>query len=94
MMDKIENICSEIVTGPWTADDLNRIATAIQFKRQVLARDVKRSLAVGDTVRWTSEKHQGKVYQGKVSKIAVKYVSVLTVNGGAWRVPASMLTKV
>ena len=93
-MDKIEAICSDIVTGEWTSDDLNKIGAAIQFKRQTLAKAIKRSLAVGDTVRWTSPRNHGKVLEGKVSKIAVKYVSVLTTNNTTWRVPASMLTKV
>ena len=47
---------------------------------------------LGDNVNFTSTK-TGQNVTGMVTKIAVKYVTVRTVNG-LWRVPANMLTRI
>jgi hypothetical protein len=52
----------------------------------------KRSLRLGDQVSFTSSK-TGRVMQGTVEKIAIKFVTVKT-NMGLWRVPANMLAVV
>jgi hypothetical protein len=50
----------------------------------------KRSLRYGDEVSFTSSK-TGRVMQGTVEKIAIKFVTVKTMTG-LWKVPANMLT--
>ena len=52
----------------------------------------KMMLRIGDNVNFTSSK-TGQNVTGLVTKVAIKYVTVKTVNG-LWRVPANMLTKV
>jgi hypothetical protein len=85
-------INTAIVTGAFTNDQLTSIIDAVKFARGNLARVTKVSLRVGDTVSFTSSK-TGITMQGKVTKIAIKYVTVSTAQG-LWRVPAQMLSKV
>ena len=72
--------------------DLNAIIEAVKFARNRLGRKVKQGLTVGDNVNFTSTK-TGRNYTGHVTKVAIKYITVRTVDG-LWRVPANMLTKV
>lgn len=75
--------------GSFSDTELSSIVDAVKFARANLQRQVKRQLIVGTEVKWRSQKHPlGE--QGKVVKIAQKYV---TVNTGRtlWRVPANML---
>jgi small-conductance mechanosensitive channel len=65
---------------------------AVKYARSRLTKSIKGSLAVGDNVNFTSSK-TGRNVTGVVMKIAIKYVTVKTVNG-LWRVPANMLTKI
>jgi len=85
-------INTAIVTGSFTNTQLQSIVDAVKFARANLARTTKVSLRIGDTVSFTSSK-TGITMQGKVTKIAIKYVTVSTAQG-LWRVPAQMLTKV
>ena len=75
----------------WKIENNPSIIDAVKWKRATLAKLTKASLAVGDGVQFTSTK-TGMTLQGRVEKIAIKYVTVRT-NQGAWRVPANMLTK-
>jgi small-conductance mechanosensitive channel len=65
---------------------------AIKFKRKLLTERTKATLAIGDNVNFTSTR-TGQNVTGVVVKIAIKYVTVRTVQG-LWKVPANMLTKV
>jgi hypothetical protein len=65
---------------------------AVKWKRATIAKLTKASLMLGDNVNFTSSK-TGMNVTGVVTKIAIKYVTVKTVQG-LWRVPANMLTKV
>jgi small-conductance mechanosensitive channel len=65
---------------------------AIKFKRKLLTERTKAQLRVGDNVNFTSTR-TGQNVTGVVVKIAIKYVTVRTVQG-LWKVPANMLTKV
>jgi small-conductance mechanosensitive channel len=65
---------------------------AVKWRRATLAKLTKASLAVGDNVNFTSSK-TGMNVTGVVMKIAIKYVTVRTIQG-LWRVPANMLSKV
>jgi hypothetical protein len=86
----IKQINSAIMFGNFTDVELNSIIDAVKFARAGLQRQVKRSLALGTTVRWTSSKNPcGE--QGTVAKIAQKYVTVRTGSGMLWKVPANML---
>ena len=88
----IQSINAEILAGGFTNDQLSSIGDAIKFARARLTETTKRSLRIGDNVNFTSSK-SGQNVTGVVTKIAIKYVTVRTVQG-LWRVPANMLTVV
>jgi len=89
----IKQINSLIYTSTLSNDDLNLIIEAVKYKRNQMARQLKAQLYVGDTVEFTSTK-TGRTMQGRVKKIAIKYVTVDTGTAGLWRVPANMLKAV
>jgi small-conductance mechanosensitive channel len=89
---KLQEIRHAIKFGSFTNDELNTLSDAIRFARTELVHEVKRGLSIGDNVTFTSSR-TGKDVTGVVEKIAVKYVTVRTVEGG-WRVPANMLSPV
>lgn len=89
---KLQEIKHAIKFGSFTNDELNTLSDAIRFARSELVHEVKRGLSIGDNVTFTSSR-TGKDVTGVVEKIAVKYVTVRTVEGG-WRVPANMLSAV
>jgi hypothetical protein len=65
---------------------------AVKWNRDRLSKRVKYSLQIGDNVNFTSSK-TGRNVTGVVMKVAIKYVTVKTIQG-LWRVPANMLSKV
>lgn len=85
----IKDINAAIVSGVFTNDDLNSIADALRYARAQLAKQTRRSLMLGDTVKFTSSRN-GITYTGTVNKIKQKFVLVRT-NGGLFNVPANML---
>ena len=88
----IGQINTAIIQGTWTNTELSSIIDAVKFARARLTESTKRELRIGDNVNFTSSK-TGQNVTGFVTKIAIKYVTVKTVNG-LWRVPANMLTKI
>ena len=88
----IKQINSAIMFGTWTDIELRSMIDAVKWNRAQLTQQTKRSLRIGDNVNFTSSK-TGMNTTGVVTKIAIKYVTVKTVNG-LWRVPANMLSKV
>jgi hypothetical protein len=78
--------------GNFTNDELSSIIDAVKYGRARLTREIKRGLAVGDNVNFTSTK-LGRNVTGVITKIAIKYVTVRTATG-LWRVPANMLTRI
>jgi small-conductance mechanosensitive channel len=88
----IQTINTAIINGTWANEDLMSMMDAIKFKRKLLTERTKATLAIGDNVNFTSTK-LGRNVTGVVVKIAIKYVTVRTIQG-LWRVPANMLTKV
>lgn len=86
----ITQINTAILQGGWTNDQLSSMIDAVKFARARLTEQTKRSLRIGDNVNFTSTK-TGQNVTGFVTKIAIKYVTVRTVNG-LWRVPANMLS--
>ena len=88
----IKQINSAIMFGNLTNTELSSVIDAVKFARASLQKQVKRSLRIGDNVNFTQSK-TGLNVTGVVTKIAIKYVTVRTVQG-LWRVPANMLTLV
>jgi len=91
-MKTIQEVNQAIMFGDWTNTELSSIIDAVKWRRATLAKLTKASLAVGDNVNFTSTK-TGMNVTGVVVKIAIKYVTVKTIQG-LWRVPANMLTLV
>jgi hypothetical protein len=91
-MRTAKEINQAIMFSDLTNTDLVAIIDAVKWKRATLAKLTKASLMLGDNVNFTSSK-TGQNVTGIVTKIAIKYVTVKTVNG-LWRVPANMLSKV
>lgn len=85
----VQEINRAIMNGNFTNDELSSIIDAVKWNRSQLARTVKRKLMLGDNVNFNSTK-LGRNVTGVVTKIAIKYVTVRTVNG-LWKVPANML---
>jgi hypothetical protein len=88
----IQQVNSAIMLQTWTNEQLTSMIDSVKWNRASLAKITKRSLYIGDNVNWTSGK-TGVNVTGVVVKIAIKYVTVKTVQG-LWRVPANMLTRV
>lgn len=86
----IKQVNTAIMFGTWTDTELGSMIDAIKFARTSLAKSNKRQFSLGTVVKFTSTKN-GLTYEGRVEKIAIKYVTVATPQG-RWRVPANMLT--
>jgi hypothetical protein len=84
------DITRAIIAGDFTNDDFVKIIDAVKFARSQLGKETKRSLRIGSTVKYRSVKQGGEV-TGKVTKIAIKYVTVDCGVRGSWKVPAAML---
>lgn len=88
-MTDIQSVRSAIISGVFTNDDLNSIADAIKFARAQLSKQTRRSLVIGDAVKFTDPRN-GRVFTGTVDKVKLKYVLVQT-PAGRYNVPANML---
>jgi hypothetical protein len=88
-MLSIKEVNSAIMLQSWTDIELRSMIDAVQWNRAQLAKQIKRSIRTGDRVEFTNSK-TGRVEQGKVRKVAIKYVTVDT-GATVWRVPANML---
>jgi hypothetical protein len=86
----IKQVNSAIMFGTWTDIELRSMIDAIKWNRAQLQKQIKRSITIGTNVNFTSHK-TGQNVTGVVTKIAIKYITVKTING-LWRVPANMLT--
>jgi len=91
-MRTVQEINQAIMFGDFTNTELMSMIDAVKWRRATLAKLTKASLSVGDNVNFTSGK-TGQNVTGVVVKIAIKYVTVKTIQG-LWRVPANMLSKV
>jgi hypothetical protein len=85
----ITQVNTAIMTQAWTNVELNSMIDAVKWNRERLARQIKRSIDVGNNVEFTSSK-TGRAMRGFVKKVAIKYVTVDT-GLGLWKVPANML---
>jgi hypothetical protein len=88
-MLSIKEVNQAIMLQSWTDIELRSMIDAVQWNRSQLAKQIKRSIMVGDGVEFTNSK-TGRVVQGRVRKVAIKYVTVDT-GATVWRVPANML---
>jgi hypothetical protein len=88
----IKQVNSAIMFGNFTNDQLTSIADAVKYARAQLTQKTKRSLMLGDTVKFTSNRN-GVTYRGTVRKIAIKFVTVDT-GQFLFKVPANMLESV
>lgn len=91
-MTELGTIRSAIISGRLSNQDLDSIAEAIRFARSQLSKVTRRSLAIGDTVKFTSSRN-GVTYSGTVEKVKIKYVLVATPQG-RYNVPANMIEAV
>jgi len=73
-------------------DQLDQVIEAIKMKRQYLTKQATRSFVVGDIASFTSSR-TGRDVNGKVIKVARKYITLDCGADGQWRVPGNMLTK-
>jgi hypothetical protein len=89
---EIKQINQAIMFSDLSNDELMSVIDAVKWKRATIAKLTKASLRIGDNVNFTSSK-TGQNVTGVVVKIAIKFVTVKTIQG-AWRVPANMLTKI
>lgn len=85
-------INTAIIQGNFTNEELNSLLQAVKYSREKVREQVKAGLRVGDNASWVSGRN-GQTMTGVVTKIAIKYVTLRTVEG-LWRVPANMLTSV
>ena len=88
----IKQINQAIMFSDLSNDELMSVIDAVKWKRATIAKLTKASLRIGDNVNFTSSK-TGLNVTGVVVKIAIKFVTVKTIQG-AWRVPANMLSKI
>ena len=88
-MKTIQEINGAIMHGTWSNTELTSMIDAVKWRRAQLQKQVKRTLNVGDAVSFLSTK-MGVTVQGRVRKIAIKFVTVDT-GQTLWRVPANML---
>jgi hypothetical protein len=86
----INAINTAIMHGNFSNDQLVSIIDAVKYARAQLTQKTKRSLVVGDTVKFTSNRN-GVTYRGTVRKIAIKFVTVDT-GQLVFKVPANMLS--
>jgi hypothetical protein len=86
----IQDVNSAIMFGSFTNEQLNSIASAIKYCRGQVAKENKRSIMLGDVVKFVNPR-SGRTHQGNVVKINIKNVKVRE-GFTTWNVPANMLT--
>ena len=91
-MLSIKEVNQAIMLQSWTNTELTSMIDAVKWNRERLAKQIKRSISIGDNVEFTSSK-SGRLMRGFVTKVAIKYVTVNT-GMGLWKVPANMLSVV
>ena len=74
------------------SDQLNQVIEAVKLKRTHLAKQVARSIVIGDIVSF--EGRRGQTVTGKVTKVNQKTIVVRdTQSQVQWKVTASLVTK-
>lgn len=85
----VQQITRTIMFGNLTNADLDSVLNALKYARAQMTKRQTRSLRVGDTVQFTSNRN-GVTYKGVVDKIKIKYILVNTPQG-RYNVPANMI---
>ena len=88
-MPTISEINNEIMQGSFTNDQLNSILSAVKYRRRQIGREFKRTIRVGDTVKFYHPK-LGRDLSGPVREVLIKNIVVETAKG-RYRVPANLL---
>ena len=88
----VKEINNAIMFGGLNNEQLESVIAAVKFARAQLTQQTRRSLRIGDNVKFTSNRN-GVTYTGTVKKIAIKFVTVSTGNS-LYKVPANMLETV
>ena len=91
-MATIQEVNSSIMFGDFTNEQLNSIISAIKFRRAQVTKETKRSMMLGDQVKFVHPK-TGRTHIGVVAKIKIKNITVREGNTN-WNVPANMLETV
>ena len=91
-MATIQEVNSSIMFGDFTNEQLNSIISAIKFRRAQVTKETKRSMMLGDQVKFVHPK-TGRTHIGVVAKIKIKNITVREGNTN-WNVPATMLETV
>ena len=86
----IQDVNSAIMFGSFTNEQLESIAAAVKYRRAQVAKENKRSIVLGDVVKFVNPR-SGRTHQGNVIKINIKNVKVRE-GFTTWNVPANMLT--
>jgi hypothetical protein len=91
-MNTIQEINQAIMFGNLTNTELDSVISAIKFRRSELMKENKRSMTLGDTVKFVTNRPGNPVVIGKVEKVAIKYITVREDHPGRltsmlWRVP-------
>jgi len=86
----IQDVNSAIMFGSFTNEQLDSILAAVKYRRAQVARENKRSIMIGDVVKFVNPR-SGRTHQGNVVKINIKNVKVRE-GFTTWNVPASMLS--
>jgi hypothetical protein len=76
--------------GSFTDEQLRSIGDAVRYRRAQIVKETRRSIMMGDVVKFTHPK-TGRTHQGSVVKINIKNVKVKE-GFTTWNVPANMLT--
>ena len=66
----IQQVNEAIMFGNFTNDQLNSIVSALKYARTQLGRSTARTLRVGDSVKFTSNR-DGRTYTGTVDKVKI-----------------------
>lgn len=88
-MPTISEINHEIMQGSFTNDQLDSIASAIKYRRRQVGLEIKRTIRVGDQVKFYHPK-LGRDLSGPVRSVKIKNIVVSTA-AGLYNVPANLL---
>ena len=89
-MATIQEVNSSIMFGNFTNEQLNSISQAVQFARNQLVKETRRSVTIGTKVSFVNSR-TGRKEVGEVTGIKIKNL-VIRVGMTNWRVPASMVS--
>jgi len=90
MKNNLKNIINEIYN--LDAMGINAVVQAVKLRRNQLHSQSAGSFMKGDRVEF--EGRGGRILEGTVEKVKIKYVLVHADNGQRWNVPGSHLTKI